>query len=48
MTETATCTTQVIAGGRVTLSAPVRKTLDLDDGDYVEVQVRRLGGEAGE
>lgn len=33
---------QIIAEGRVTIPADIRRVLDLDEGDYVLVDVRPL------
>ncbi len=38
--------TRIIADGRVTIPAEIRKDLGLEEGDYVVVNVQRLGDDA--
>jgi AbrB family looped-hinge helix DNA binding protein len=38
-------TARVIANGKVTIPATIRDVLDLEDGDLVEIDVRRISGD---
>lgn len=38
-------TAKIYNEGRITIPAPIRRALDVEDGDLVEVDVRPAGGE---
>lgn len=37
-------TVQIISGGRVTISRPIRDMLDVEEGDLIELEVRAIDG----
>jgi len=45
--EEATCTSQIIQSGRATIHHTVRTLLNLEEGDYVELTVRKVAKPSG-
>jgi len=45
--RTQKATAQVVSSGRVTIPEAAREVLDIEEGDFVEIEVRPVGDEDG-